>query len=187
MSTITSETPNGVDVTRLVETIDAVGNEPSLADFTFRASNTWLCGGRSRTSVQGFWGAGQEDDSRTQPFTLDGDEPPVLLGSNRAPNAVEAVLHALASCLAVGTAYNAAAQGIRIRSLRFELEGQLDLRGFLGMDPDVRAGFKGVRVLCHLDTDAPEGRVSALWEHVLRTSPVLDILRNPVPVSARRA
>ena len=123
MTTITHETPNGVDVTQLGQTVKAIQNDPTLAIFTFRATNDWLGGGHSRTQVQGFWGAGQEDESRTEPFVLDGDEPPVLLGSNQGPNAVEAVLHALASCLAVGTAYNAAAQGIEIRSLRFDLEG----------------------------------------------------------------
>lgn len=187
MSTITHDTPNGVDVGRLVETIGAVEQDATLARFTFRATNTWLGGGHSRTSIQGFWGAGQEDASRTEPFVIEGDEPPVLLGSNQAANAVEAVLHALASCLAVGTAYNAAARGIEVRDLRFDLEGELDLRGFLGMDPDVRAGYQGVRVTCRLDTDAPDAEVAALWEHVLATSPVLDILRHPVPVTATRA
>lgn len=184
MSTITHETPNGVDIARLVETVGAVEQDPTLASFTFRATNTWLGGARSRTSIQGFRGAGQEDDSRTEPFVLDGDEPHVLLGTNQAANAVEAILHALASCLAVGTAYNAAAQGIEISDLRFELEGELDLRGFLGIDPDVRAGYQGVRVVCHLDCDADEDAVAALWEHVLKTSPVFDILRHPVPVTA---
>lgn len=187
MSTITHETPNGVDVAQLVGTIDAVKDDPTLANFTFRATNTWLGGGHSRTSVQGFWGAGQEDSSRTEPFVVDGDEPPVLLGTNQAPNAVEAILHALASCLAVGTAYNASAQGIEIRDLRFELEGELDLRGFLGMDADVRAGYQGVRVVCHIDCDADDDKVAALWDHVLKTSPVFDLLRNPVPVTASRA
>lgn len=187
MSTITHETPNGVDVGRLVETVEAVEQDPTLANFTFRATNTWLGGGHSRTMIQGFWGAGQEDDSRAEPFVLDGDEPPILLGTNQAANAVEVILHALASCLAVGTAYNAAAQGIEIRKLGFDLEGELDLRGFLGVDPHVRAGYQGVRVTCRLDCDAPEDRIAALWDHVLRTSPVFDILRNPVPVTATRA
>jgi uncharacterized OsmC-like protein len=187
MSTITHETPNGVDVARLTETVGAIQQDPTLATFTFRASNTWLGGGHSRTTVQGFWGAGQEDDSRTAAFVLDGDEPPVLLGTNQAANAVEAVLHALASCLAVGTAYNAAAQGIEIRDLRFDLEGELDLHGFLGLDADVRPGYQSVRVTCHLDCDADEEKVAALWEHVQKTSPVLDILRHPVAVTATRA
>ncbi|WP_205856665.1 OsmC family protein, partial [Phytoactinopolyspora endophytica] len=112
MSTTTQQTRNGVNVTQLVETVGAIQNDPGLATFRFRATNTWLGGGHSRTSINGFWGAGQEDTSRQEPFTLEGDEPPVLLGSNRGPNAVEAVLHALASCLGVGFVYNAAAKGI---------------------------------------------------------------------------
>jgi uncharacterized OsmC-like protein len=186
MSTVTHETPNGVDVARLTETVGAISQDPTLAGFTFRATNTWLGGGHSRTTVQGFWGAGQEDASRAEPFVLNGDEPSVLLGTNQAANAVEAILHALGSCLAVGTAYNAATQGIEIHDLWFDLKGELDLRGFLGMDPDVRAGYQGVQVTCHLDCDAPEDKVNALWEHVLLTSPVFDILRHPVPVTASR-
>lgn len=187
MTTITHETRNGVDVTQLGQTVEAIQNDATLAIFTFRATNDWLGGGHSQTQVQGFWGAGQEDESRAEPFVLDGDEPPVLLGGNRAPNAVEAVLHALASCLAVGTAYHAAAQGIEIRSLRFDLEGDLDLHGFLGLTPDVRPGFQNVRVTCQLDADAPEERIASLWDHVQKTSPVLDIMRQPVHVSITRA
>ena len=153
----------------------------------FRASNTWLGGGHSRTSILGFWGAGQEDASRSQPFEIDGDEPPVLLGGNRAPNAVEAVLHALASCLAVGVAYNAAAQGIEVRNLELDLEGELDLHGFLGLSTAVRPGYQNVSVLCRIDCDAPDDRVEELFGYVQRTSPVVDILRNPVHVSFARS
>ena len=186
MTTITHETPNGVDVTQLGRTVEAIQHDPTLAIFTFRATNDWLGGGHSRTRVQGFWGAGQEDTSRTEPFLVDGDEPPVLLGSNHGPNPVEAVLHALAACLAVGTAYNAAARGIEIRGLRFDLEGEVDLHGFLGLSAEVRPGYQNVRVTCHLESDAPEDQVAALWEHVQRTSPVLDILRHPVAVTTAR-
>lgn len=110
MPTTANVAPNRVNLTQLAETIDAIKADPTLATFRFRATNTWLDGGHSRTAIQGFWGAGREDDSREQAFRLDGDEPPVLLGGDTAPNAVEAVLHALASCLAVGVSYNAAAR-----------------------------------------------------------------------------
>lgn len=118
MSTIETpqQAPNGVNVDQLVQPVGAIQADPSLAIFRFRAANSWLGGGHSRTAIQGFWGAGAEDVSRDEPYVLEGDEPPVLLGTNHAPNAVEAILHALASCLAVGVAYNAAAQGITIRS-----------------------------------------------------------------------
>src|SRR5690606_22838463 len=92
---------NGVNVDQLVGTIEAVKQNPALARCTFRAETEWIRGGHSRTRIQGFYAAGQEDTSRAQPFVLEGDEPPVLLGENHGPNAVEAALHALASCLAV--------------------------------------------------------------------------------------
>lgn len=186
MSTTTQQTPNGVNVDQLTETVAAIQADPRIAAFRFRATNTWLDGGHSRTEIKGFWGAGQEDESRTEPFVLHGDEPPVLLGTNRAPNSVEAVLHALASCLAVGVAYNAAAWGIEIRALEFDLEGEMDLHGFLGLSQDVRPGFQDVRVNYRIECDAPDDKVDELCAHVQRTSPVVDILRNPVPVTISR-
>ena len=156
MATTQQEIRNGVNLTQLVETIGAIEKDPTLARFRFRARNEWVNGGHSRTTIQGFHGAGQEDDSRAQPFVLDGDEPPVLLGENHGANAVEAVLHALASCLAVGFVYNAAAQGIEVRSLKFDLEGELDLHGFLGLDPQVRAGYRNVTLRYEVDCDAPD-------------------------------
>lgn len=186
MSTITEETRNGVNVTRLVETIGAIQNDPSLATFRFRAHNEWLGGARSRTSINGFWGAGQEDASRTTPFTLDGDEPPVLLGANQAPNAVEAVLHALASCLAVGFVYNAAARGIDVRSLEFDVEGEMDLHGFLGLSKETRAGYQGITVSYRVDADATAEQIDELCRYVQGTSPVADIIKNPVPITVTR-
>jgi uncharacterized OsmC-like protein len=186
MSSTTQQTRNGVDVGQLMATIEAIQQQPELARFQFRATSTWLGGGRSRTAIHGFHGAGQEDTSRAAPFTLEGDEPPVLLGDNTAPNAVEAALHALASCLAVGFVYNAAARGIEVRSLEFDLEGDLDLHGFLGLSPDVRAGYDEVRLAYRVDCDASPETVDELCAHVQRTSPVLDIFRNPVRVTVAR-
>jgi len=186
MST-TEVQPNGVNVTQLVQTVEAIKGEPSLASFTFRASNTWLSGGRSRTTIGGFYGAGAEDSSREKPFVLEGDEPPVLLGENTAPNAVEAILHALASCLAVGMSYNAAAQGIELRGLEFDLEGELDLHGFLGLSDEARPGYSDIRVTCRVDSAAPAEKIDELCAYAQRTSPVLDILRNPVAVTITRA
>jgi uncharacterized OsmC-like protein len=177
---------NGVNVSQLVETVEAIKDQPEIARFHFRATNRWLGGGHSRTSIQGFHGAGQEDASRAQPFVLEGDEPPVLLGSNQGPNAVEAVLHALASCLAVGFVYNAAAQGIAVRSLEMQLEGELDLHGFLGLSEDVRAGYDNVTVKYEVDSDAAPEKIDELCAYVQKTSPVLDMLRNPVRVEIVR-
>jgi uncharacterized OsmC-like protein len=182
MTTATATERNGVDTARLVATIEAIERDPSLAHFNFRASSAWQGGGRSRTAVQGFYGAGREDDSRSRPFVLEGDEPPVLLGSNAAPNAVETVLHALASCLTVGFVYNAAARGIDVRAMDLDLEGDLDLRPFLGLDDEERPGFQRIDVRYRVDTDAPRDQVEELCAYVQRTSPVLDVLTRPVPV-----
>ena len=187
MSTNTGTHPNGVDVDQLVQTVTAIKENPDLARFRFRASTNWLQGGHSRTKIKGFFGAGQEDTSRAEPFVLEGDEPPILLGKNVGPNAVESVLQALASCLVVGFVYNASAQGINVKSLEFDLEGELDLQAFLGISKDVRPGYSEIRLNYRTECDAPAEKVDQLWSHVEKTSPVLDILRNPVPVVIKRA
>ena len=174
---------NGVNVDQLVGTINAIKADPSLARFKFRAETEWIEGGHSRTTIRSFYGAGQEDASRSRPFVLEGDEPPVLLGNNAGPNAVEAVLHALASCLSVGFVYNAAAQGIRIDSLAFSLEGDLDLHAFLGLSDKVRPGYQNIRLTYRVKSDAPREKLEDLCDYVQKTSPVLDIIRNPVPVT----
>lgn len=183
--TTVSKTLNGVDLARLNQTIEHIEGDPSLARFTFRSTSTWEGGAQTRTQIQGFYGAGKEDASRQQPFVLEGDEPPVLLGTDTAPNAVETLLHALTSCLAVGFAYNAAAQGIDVEKLEFEVEGDLDLHAFLGLeDPDTtRPGYQNIDVRYRVQADAPRERLEELCAYVQKTSPVMDALRNPVDVS----
>ena len=138
-------TLNGVEVDRLVGTIDAIEKSPGLGKFKFRARNRWLSGGHNRSTIKGFFGAGQEDESRKQEFALDNDEPDVLLGKDAGANPVEYVLHALAGCITTNVVYQAAAQGISLRSVESRLEGDLDLRGMLGL-ADVRCGYENVRV-----------------------------------------
>lgn len=174
---------NGVDVDQLMGTISHIREQPELARFTFRTRTEWLGGAHSRSSIRGFYGAGREDTSRQGPMHLEGDEPAVLLGTDQAPNAVETLLHALASCLAVGFVYNAAAKGIEVRDLELEVEGDLDLHGFLGLSEDTRAGFEGIQVRYSLESNVPREQLVELCEHVQRTSPLLDMLSNPVPVS----
>ena len=107
---------NGVDVQQLMATIEAVKGDSALAEFQFRASTQWQSGAHVRTQIQGFRGVKQEDHSRLQPFVLEEDEPPVLLGRNKGANAVELLLAGLTACLSVGIAYSAAARGITYRS-----------------------------------------------------------------------
>jgi uncharacterized OsmC-like protein len=179
----TQTSTNGVNVEQLSETINAIKKDPKLAKFKFRATNEWQDGAHSRTTIQSFYGAGQEDTSRTKPFVLDGDEPPVLLGGNSAPNAVETVLHSLASCISVGFIYNAAAQDIDVEKLEMEMEGDLDLHGFLGLSDEVRPGYENIKLNYRVKADASEEQIKELCDYVQKTSPVLDILRNPVQVS----
>lgn len=173
---------NGIDIDGLVATVQAIQADPNLARFRFRSHTDWVSGGNVKTRIQGFYGAGHEDTSRTVPFTLEGDEPSVLLGTDKGPNAVEVVLHALASCLAVGFIYNAAARGIRVDALEFDIDGDLDLQGFLGLSEKARPGYEGIRVRYRVKADASQEKLLELCDYVQKTSPVLDILRNPVPV-----
>lgn len=184
MTTIAPSITNGVNVSQLVETVKLIQADPDLARFRFRSRSTWETGGRSRTQVSGFYGAGQER-TRDRVHELVGDEPAILLGSDTAPNAVEAVLHALAACISVGYVYNAAARGIAIEELTFEAEGVLDLRAFLGLSQDVRPGFERIDFVARVKANAPREQLEELCDYVQRTSPVLDIVRNPVPVSVR--
>src|SRR5215831_1078937 len=170
---------NGVDVDRIGATIRAVQENTSLGTFQFRAKNRWIGGGHNRSTIQSFYGAGQEDTARKKPFVLDSDEPPVLLGKDHGANPYEYVLHALAAGLTTSLVYHAAARGIHIESVESTLEGDLDLQGFLGLSDKVRRGFKEIRVHFAIKSNAPAEQLNEL----IRFSPVLDIVSNPVPVS----
>jgi len=168
---------NGVDVGAMMETIAAVKAEPSIARFRFRAANQWRGGGHNRSTIQGFYGAGQEDATRTEPFVLDADEPPVLLGEDRGANPVEFVLHALAACMTTTMAYHAAARGIAIEAIDSKLEGDLDLRGFLDL-AKVRKGYSQVRVTFRVKTKADPSVLAEL----VTFSPVHDMISTALPV-----
>lgn len=173
---------NGIDVDGLLATIDAIKSDPALGAFTFKATSTWGGGTYNTGRIQGFTQAGQPDASRTEAFELEGDEPPVLLGSNRGPNAVELLLQALGFCYAVGYAANAAAQGIELTDLAFEMEGDLDVGPFLGLEGP-RPGFTAIRAKARVASpNATAEQLQALCRYVQKTSPVRDCLANPVPV-----
>jgi uncharacterized OsmC-like protein len=178
----TQQKVNGVNVDQLVQTINLVKDKPELAGFEFRASTAWEGGARSVTTIESFYGAGSEHQHK-RTHTLVGDEPQVLVGDDSGPNAVESVLAALASCLAVGYSYNAAAQGIELEDLSFEVDGKLDLHAFLGIRDDVRPGYESIRVRWRAKSSASRSQLVDLCDYVQRTSPVLDIIANRVPVS----
>lgn len=176
-----TEKINGVDTGALFETIEAIKGNACIAAFTFRADNEWVEGGENRSTVDGYYGAGQEN-RRARPFVLTNDEPPVLLGGDRAPNPVEYVLHALAGCLTTSLVYHAAARGIRVEEVRTRFEGDLDLRGFLGMSDAVRNGYEEIRVVFDVRADAPEETIGELVELARKRSPVFDIVTRGTPV-----
>lgn len=170
---------NGVNVTRMGETIDTVKKDPKIAKFQFRANNRWVSCGHNQTTIHGFYGAGVEDTVRTQPFVLDADEPPVLLGKDKGPNPLEYALTALISCMTTTMVYHAAVQGIKIEEIESTLEGDLDLQGFLGLREDIRKGYENITVHFKVKSDASPEVLVAL----AKNSPVFDVVTNPVPVS----
>ena len=176
---------NGVDTASLSETMAAIERTPSLASFQFRAENHWLGAGHNRTTIKEFYGAGKEDDERTQPFVLYNDEPPVLLGRDCGANPVENLLHALAGCLTTSLVYHAAARGITVHAVESRFEGDLDLRGFLGMSPEVRNGYENIRVTFKVNADASDAQIAELVELAQKRSPVFDVITHGVPVDVR--
>lgn len=179
---IVPKTVNGVAVDDLFNTINVIKATPSIAKFKFRIRNRWVDASQSCSTVDSFYGAGQEQ-SRTEPFVLEADEPPVLLGRDTGANPVEHLLHALASCLTTSMVYHAAARGIRIDEVESSLEGDLDLRGFLKLDQNVRNGYQGIRVKFKIKADVPDEKLQEIGQLGPGHSPVFDSLTNGVPVS----
>lgn len=179
---MTGNMTNGVNIEQLNNTVAAVQGQPELAKFQFRATNRWVYGGQNRSTIQGFYGAGQEDTTRTEAFVLDADEPPVLLGEDNAPNPAEFILHALIACITTSTVYHAAARGIKIEAMESMLEGEIDLHGFLGLSDSVRKGYQDIRVSCRIEADATPEQMEEL-KRLHRFSPIFDVVSNPVPVS----
>lgn len=143
---------NGVDLNELQETIDAIQNDPKMGRSQFRATNTWIEGTRNRTRISGFYGAKQEI-AHDPEFRLMADEPELLAGNDTNPNPVEHLLNALASCVTTSMVAHAAVRGIEIESLESKLEGDIDFRGFLGLDPDVPKGYTDIRMTVRVKTD----------------------------------
>jgi len=181
-----SSTLNGLDTDGIVGTIDAIRNDPELARFQFRASNQWLDGGENRTRIQGFFGVGREDTSRGQPWHFTNGEPPVLLGNNEGANPVEFLLHALAGCVTTTTVLHAAARGIRICALSTELEGDIDLRGFLDLSDEVPVGYQQIRIVMRIEADCSDAEIEALLAFATAHSPVCNTICRPVPVLLQR-
>jgi uncharacterized OsmC-like protein len=183
MTTITAQHRNGVDMNQMFGTLDAIAADPALGRFQFRVSNEWIDGAHNRSTIQRFYGAGQEDESRTDPFVLDAGEPAVLLGHDTGANPAEALLHALAACLTTSLVYVAAARKVRLTSVACTLEGDMDVRGCLGLSDEVRNGFEQVRVTFRVAGDASPEKLREVVARARDRSAVCDVVSNGVPVA----
>jgi uncharacterized OsmC-like protein len=173
---------NGVNVTALSQTVEAVNANPEMAKFRFELNNQWLDGAHSRSTINGFHGA-MSDIEYPKPFLLDSDEHPILLGHSQGPNAGEYLLQALAACVTSTLIYHAAARGIRIEELESKVEGDIDLRGFLGTDKGVRNGFQNIRMSFDIGGDVSDEELQEIAKLGPTFSPVLDTLTKGVPVT----
>lgn len=174
---------NGVDTATLFGTLDLLAQQPELGRFVFRAENEWLDGAHNRTTIRGFYAAGGEDTSRAQPFVLDAGEPAILLGTDTGPNPAEGLLHALAACLTTSLVYVAAARKVRLTRVRSQLEGEMDVRGCLGVDDGPRNGFDRIRVRFEVEGDASTEKLQELVARAQARSAVFDMVTNGVPVA----
>ena len=172
---------NGVNVSKLFGTVEAIKENPEIAKFNFKAKGKWVNGGHNRTTINEFYGACQ-NFQRTQSFVFEKDEPPVLLGEDHGANPVEYVFAALDGCLTTSLIYHAAAQGIKIDEVETSFSGDLNLHGFLGLNENIRNGYEKIKVTFKIKADASNEKLQELVQLAQKRSPVFDIVSNPTPV-----
>ena len=172
---------NGVNVEALLGAREALTGAPEAAQFTWRASCTWRTGTHSHSTVTSFTGLGTEQQHRTT-YEFDADHPECFASADNGATPVEYVLVGLAGCLTAGVASVAQLRGIQLRSVTAAIEGQMDILGILGADPDVRNGFDGVTVRFTIDADASREDLEALLAQSQKRSAVFDIVANPTKV-----
>jgi len=173
---------NGVDVAKLTQTIDSLTKNTDLAKFHFCAKNNWIGGGENQTTINEFYGAGKKH-VRSKPFVYTKDEPPILLGSDHGANPVEYALTALAGCVTTTLVYYAAAMNVIIRKVESTLEGDIDLRGLLNIDENVKAGYESIQIKFKIDSDAPKEVLGKLVEIAKKHSPVANTITNATPIN----
>lgn len=174
---------DGINVTRLENTIETIRKNPEPAQFKFRLHNEWVDGCHAFSVIKDFYGAEREDSTRQYSFIMHADEPDVLLGTNYGPNPTETVMHALACCVGSALIFNAASMGVKIDKMEVDVEGDIDIRGFLGVKDEIRRGLQNIRMNFKISSDAPQSKLQELVDLGQKYSPVFDIVTNPVPVS----
>jgi uncharacterized OsmC-like protein len=186
VTSTTTPVDNGVNVEFLLTAREALAAQPEGANFQWRVTNTWVKGTHSRTSVKGFFGLGEEQ-SHQKEFEFEGDHPTVFAAEDNGATPVELLLVSLASCLTAGVAAVAQNREIQLRSVSATLEGQMDIRGILGVDPEVRNGFNHIKVTYNIDADASPDDIKALVAQSQKRSAVYDIVTNPTNVTVEVA
>ena len=182
MSTTAKPIDNGVNVGALLDAREALSQAPEAAQFTWRAKCEWVRGTHSRSTVEGFFGLGEEQKHRSK-YTLEADHPEVFASEDNAATPVEIVLAGLASCLTAGIASVAQMRDIQLRSVTATIEGGMDIQGILGIDSDVRNGFDGIKVTYKIDADATPDEIKAVVAQSQKRSAVFDIVTNPTNVT----
>ena len=182
METSNNSVNNGVNVEALLEAREALTATPEGAKFKWRADCEWKNGTHSHSSVEGFFGLGDEQKHR-KVFTFDADHPELFAAEDKGATPVEYVLVGLASCLTAGVAAVAQHRGIQLKLVKATIEGNMDIQGILGIDSDVRNGFDGINVSYEIDADASREDIEALVAQSQKRSAVYDIVTNPTHVS----
>ena len=181
MTNLETTVNNGVNTEALIGARGAFSEMPEAASFTFRSTCDWNTGTQSSNSINGYFGLGEEH-TREETFVIKSDHPAVFAAADKAPTPPEIVLSALGSCLTGGVASVAQHRGIQLRKVQAIVEGDIDVRGILGMDPDIRNGFKSIRVTFEIDADASDDDIRALVAQSQKRSAVFDLLTNPTNV-----
>ena len=184
MANADTQVDNGVNVAALLGAREALTEAPEAAKFQWRATCEWKNGTHSQSTVEGYFGLGEEQKHRTK-FTFDADHPEVFASEDNGATPVELVLVGLASCLTAGVAAVAQQREIQLRSVTATLEGGMDIQGILAIDKDVRNGFDGIKVHFDIDADASQAALEALVARSQRLSAVYDIVTNPTNITVK--
>ncbi len=182
MSPTDTPVDNGVNVDALLDAREALSEAPEAAQFKWRAKCEWVQGTHSRSTVEGFYGLGEEQRHRSQ-FTFDADHPEVFASEDHGATPVEIVLASLASCLTAGIASVAQLRDIQLNSVSATIEGGMDIQGILGIDSDIRNGFDGIKVTYDIDADATPDEIKAVVAQSQKRSAVFDAITNPTNVT----
>jgi len=177
-----TQVDNGVNVEALIGAREALTAMPEAAQFRWKATCKWMNGTHSRSTVEEFFGLGQDQKHKTE-FSFEADHPEVFAAEDNGATPVEYVLVGLGACLTAGVAAVAQHRNIQLRSVKATLEGAMDLQGILGIDSDVRNGFDGIKVTYQIDADATLEEIRALVAQSQKRSAVFDIVTNPTNVT----